>query len=374
MAQLSGEWPDLCYIANVRALAELCQKLSSQQWITIDTEFGFVKEFHPRLSLIQIATLHPPMIYLVDVIRIRKENIKTLFDEILCNTRILKVFHSCKQDLVLLHAVSGQLVSPVFDSQEAYGFLENEQKISYKRLVEVYCEISLDKSCATSNWIGRPLDQTQLEYAANDVKYLASIYPLLQQQLVQRGKLKWAYDRFEMFTSEPLYSRSRSWLNLKISKDLTPEQFGMLHILSLWRSDMAVQRNVPPTYLLTNEELLQIATSADPQWRNEKLRYNFTNFLNSKMAMHQQILDFYLNLYPIYSNLDDILARFQEIIAECSEQHGTSRAALASYKEQLLFIFEDPLITQSFMDPNKFWYHLIGASLTRVLHSYRAPS
>jgi len=361
----------LFYVSTENKMKKACEMLLDQKWVAVDTEFIYVKEFHSRLSLIQIATAEPKMIYIFDCIQLKMPYLM-LFDQILCNASILKVFHACKADTVLLHSISGKLVNPIFDTQEAYGFLTCASSIGYKRLVEIYCDVTLDKSSSTSDWGQRPLADTQLFYAANDVKYLSQIYPIMVSQLESEKRLGWVKNRFDFLVSHPLRVNEWHWLFLDISQDWLPEQWAMIHLLCAWRWHTATMINRPLTFVLSNEEIINI--SASPQtaiWRSSRNRVQFWGFLSAHQEYFQHTLQRHQSLYPISSHLDEILARFRETIRARSVEMGVASTAIASLKEQLLLIFGDPYVVQLFSDPKQYWKNLIGDHLFAILLEYQ---
>ena len=68
-------------------------------------------------------------------------------------------------------------------------FLVNNSsiQIGYKDLVKKYLLISISKNETNSDWSKRPLKPNQMEYAANDVRYLIRI---MQTQIIKLKKMK----------------------------------------------------------------------------------------------------------------------------------------------------------------------------------------
>ena len=64
----------------------------------------------------------------------------------------------------------------LFDTQIANSFLDGDFAISYQGLVKQELGITLEKDETRSNWIRRPLSDSQLKYAALDVEYLIHLY------------------------------------------------------------------------------------------------------------------------------------------------------------------------------------------------------
>ena len=152
-------------IDNTKELQNACKVLKKQKIIAIDCEFIREKTYYPIPCLIQVG--YEEGAYLIDPLA--KEMDYESFFAVLQNKKILKVFHSGRQDIEILYNLSGFVPTPVFDTQIAAQACGLGEAVSYENLVRVYCGIELDKSCRLTNWQLRPLSDEQLEYAAGDV-------------------------------------------------------------------------------------------------------------------------------------------------------------------------------------------------------------
>jgi len=63
--------------------------------------------------------------------------------------------------------------------------------------VKEFFDENIDKQKQSSDWGKKILSKDQLEYAANDVKYLISIKHILQEMLIREGRLEYALKCFE---------------------------------------------------------------------------------------------------------------------------------------------------------------------------------
>ena len=61
---------------------------------------------------------------------------------------------------------------------------------SYKKLVQDFCKISIDKSLQKEDWLKRPINIERINYLINDVYYLKIIFNKLNIKLVKKNKLK----------------------------------------------------------------------------------------------------------------------------------------------------------------------------------------
>ena len=174
------------FIESIEDLAFLNQELLTKSYVGVDTEFRRTTKDNMKLALLQVND--GDEIYLIDAIAISdpKDDASFLFSE-----SVIKIFHSCKEDLEAIYAWTNKEMINIFDTQLANAFLESDYLIGYQGLVEKRLGIALDKKETRSNWIRRPLTDAQLKYAALDVEYLIHLYEEQKEQLLKSSKLNW---------------------------------------------------------------------------------------------------------------------------------------------------------------------------------------
>ncbi len=174
------------YIDTKENLSFLNQELLKKPFVGVDTEFRRTTKNNMKLALLQIND--GDEIFLVDTLSIDdpKEDCDFLFSK-----SVLKILHSCKEDLEAIYSWANHEMSNIFDTQLANSFLQNDYSISYQDLVERMIGVSLEKKETRSNWLKRPLSGEQLKYAALDVEYLIYIYEQQIVELQNSNKLNW---------------------------------------------------------------------------------------------------------------------------------------------------------------------------------------
>lgn len=115
-------------------------------------------------------------------------NIKSL-DKIMSNNKIVKLFHSPRQDVEILLHKTGVLPEPIFDTQIAASFLGYGAQVGYANLVMQELGVKLDKGETYTDWSNRPLSGTQLKYAENDVTYLLQLYRHIVKKLKKNNRI-----------------------------------------------------------------------------------------------------------------------------------------------------------------------------------------
>ena len=174
------------FIDSIDDLAFLNKELMEKPYIGVDTEFRRTTKDNMRLALLQVNDGEE--IYLIDTILISnpKEHASFLFAD-----SVVKIFHSCKEDIEAVYAWTGQVMVNIFDTQLANAFLNGDYSIGYQGLVEEKLGIKIDKGETRSNWIRRPLTDSQLKYASSDVEFLINLYLDQKESLVEENKLSW---------------------------------------------------------------------------------------------------------------------------------------------------------------------------------------
>jgi ribonuclease D len=184
------------FIDSIEDLAFLNKELLQKSHVGVDTEFRRTTKDNMRLALLQINDAEE--IYLVDTILIEdpQEHASFLFSE-----PVTKIFHSCKEDIEAIYAWTGQIMVNLFDTQLADAFLNGHYSIGYQGLVEEKLGITVDKGETRSNWIRRPLRDSQLNYAASDVEFLIELYIDQKESLVKENKLTWLEEEVKFLSS-----------------------------------------------------------------------------------------------------------------------------------------------------------------------------
>ena len=174
------------FIDSIEDLAYLNGELLNKPYLGVDTEFRRTTKENMRLALLQVNDGDET--YLIDTIFIDDPGCNADF---LFSPSVLKIFHSCKEDLEAVFAWTKKEMVNIFDTQIANSLLDGDFSIGYQGLVEQEMDIVLDKNETRSNWIRRPLSDSQLKYASLDVEYLIYLYKIQIEELISTTKLEW---------------------------------------------------------------------------------------------------------------------------------------------------------------------------------------
>lgn len=244
------------YIIDADALTKFCDELLQHDTLYLDTEFIRESTYYPILCLIQIATEQRSVC--IDPLTIN--DLSPLMD-VLYNPKITKVVHAGRQDMEIFFQLTGKLPAPMFDTQIAAAFLGYGEQIGYGELIKRELGVQLDKSHSRTDWKKRPLSPAQLEYALDDVRYLAKAYPLLVEKLDALHRLQWVQEESAGLEQPDLYLNhpEKMWLKVKRSNSLRGKALAVLQKLAAWREQTAVDRDSPRRRILGDDVLITLA-------------------------------------------------------------------------------------------------------------------
>ncbi|ANE54968.1 MULTISPECIES: ribonuclease D [Methylomonas] len=244
------------YIDSPDQIENLCRQIANEPWIALDTEFLREKTYYPKFCLLQIAA--PGWVACVDPLAIT--DLSALFEAIY-QPNIVKVLHSCRQDLEIFYQITGKIPGPIFDTQIAAPLLGFQENPGYAMLVSSFLNVNLSKAHTRTDWSERPLSADQIQYAADDVIYLCQIYTAMCEQLAALGRLHWLESDFALLNNPELYQLSpeNAWLKIRGKNKLTGKQLSIMQSLSEWRERTAQQENKPRNWLMQDDMLLELA-------------------------------------------------------------------------------------------------------------------
>jgi ribonuclease D len=247
---------DFLTINNETALVDFCGQVKGSSWLAVDTEFEREKTFFPELCLIQIA--NADIAAVIDPLVL--DNLEPVFD-LLYDISITKVFHSARQDLELFFNIKGKVPTPLFDTQLAAPLLGYADQIGYGNLVKHALGVDISKAHTRTDWKRRPLSQSQLQYAVNDVIYLSKIYVQFLDKLANFNRLAWLDEDFLALADSALYEPDPDnvWLKIRNANRLKGNNLSVLQKLAAWREVTARSVNRPKKWLLSDDAIFDVA-------------------------------------------------------------------------------------------------------------------
>tara|TARA_B100000700_G_C14804718_1_gene742299 strand:+ start:254 stop:898 length:645 start_codon:yes stop_codon:yes gene_type:complete len=149
----------------------ITQNLTNQSFLAVDTEAMGLIHGRDRLCLVQICDSNDNVVCIrIGIGQNKAPNLKGLLE----NPTIEKIFHFARFDIAALANGLGIDVNPIFCTKVASKLGRTySPRHGLKEVVMELVGVELDKQAQSSDW-GRleDLNEVQLAYAANDVRYL----------------------------------------------------------------------------------------------------------------------------------------------------------------------------------------------------------
>ncbi len=240
------------YIRDVEQLRNALEVAARSDFIALDTEFMRERTYFAKLCLVQAAT--DDLCVLIDPLALTD---LTLLHQFLADPSRVKVLHAARQDLEVLSQHGGTIPGPIFDTQVAAGLLGFAAQIGYADVVSKRLGVALAKGHARADWTARPLSTEQIEYAADDVRYLVPLYKDLKAALESLERLPWLQEDMQLLQNPALYRTEppQAWQRLRGLEQLSAQQRGAAKSLAQWREEQAIARDRPRAWILPDDAL-----------------------------------------------------------------------------------------------------------------------
>ena len=327
------------YIDNQETLEAFVERARASSVLAIDTEFLREKTYYARLCLLQLAT--DDEVAIVDPFAVNDLHVLV---PLLADRGIVKLFHAGGQDLEILYREVGMLPEPIFDTQVAAALLGHTQQIGYGALVHSVCGVNLKKVDSYTDWSRRPLSDSQLEYAADDVVYLPGIYREMCAMLDARGRREWLAPDFAELSDPARYEADprQRFRRLKRVSSLSRRQLSAAREVAAWREEEAARRDVPRKWVITDEQIVEAckreARSIDELFMVRGMREKLpTRDARTVAALLRKGLDEPQDRWPVLDrasksepNVDAQLDLMEAVVRLRARENGIAMQTLAS--------------------------------------------
>lgn len=155
--------------------------------LAIDTETKGLNLIRDRLCCVQIADENENIhIVHYPTAQYKSPNLIELLQE----SNRTKIFHYARFDLAILRREFRVFLTPVFCTKIASRLIRTyTNRHGLAELCQDLLGFSLDKSQQTTDWGVENLTESQLEYAANDVRFLHALMNRLNELLSKENRL-----------------------------------------------------------------------------------------------------------------------------------------------------------------------------------------
>jgi len=191
----SKKYNEINYLQN-DINGDLYNLYKDSSYLAVDTEAMGLIHGRDRLCLVQICNeFNTTSCVKIELNTSNSPNLKKLFED----EKITKIFHYARFDIAALKFNLGINTRNIFCTKIASKLARTyTNKHGLKDLIHELLGIELDKSSQSSDWgSDKHLTSKQIDYAANDVRYLIEAMNKLKVILKREGRYELAKKCFE---------------------------------------------------------------------------------------------------------------------------------------------------------------------------------
>ncbi|HEY4291964.1 ribonuclease D [Luteibacter sp.] len=239
--------PDAPWIERREALDAWLAPIGPQAVVGLDTEFMRRNTFYPQLALLQLA--HDKRYALIDPLAVP---LREALEPVFAAHPVVTVMHSAGEDLEALAPYLPDGPHTLFDTQIAAAFVGMGLGISYRALVAELVGAELDKGETRSDWLQRPLTDSQKLYATLDVVHLHPVHAILAERLAERGRAAWHAEDCARMKRRASHREGdpQPQRGFKAASEWPPEKQALLRRVLRWREATARELDKPRSWLL----------------------------------------------------------------------------------------------------------------------------
>lgn len=242
----------LLYVDSAQKLDSLLRQLSSQSVIGLDTEFISEGRYEPELCLVQLST--PESIFIVDPIVL--PDLCALWELLAAPGREI-VTVAARQEIKFCAKGAGVAPACALDLQVAAGLLGYGYPLSHTNLCLRILNARVNGGESFTDWRKRPLRPVQLDYAADDVRYLLPMREKLLARAQKLNRLNWVRGECDRLVANVMREDDR-W-RISGSARLSRRQLAVLRQVWRWRDRQARRLNIPASRVLGDPMLIEVA-------------------------------------------------------------------------------------------------------------------
>ena len=242
------------FIIDHASLLSLAEYLLDEDVIGVDLESDSLFHYKEKICLMQISTGTKNI--LIDTLSV--SDLSPLAP-VFCNRGIVKIFHGSDYDIRSLYRDFKIEIQSLFDTQLA-ARIAGVNDTGLANLLAEHFDVKLEKKYQKKDWSKRPLSKSMLDYAVLDTCYLIPLSRILEKQLMEKDRIEWFEEECELLSrvkpaapnGDPLY------VKFKGAGRLSPRELAMLEMILQLREKTARKKDVPPFWILRNDQVMKI--------------------------------------------------------------------------------------------------------------------
>lgn len=243
------------YVHTRPALEALIADIQEREFVALDTEFVSEGAYEPVLCLVQIAT--EGGIWIVDPLT--NINLRPMWELITAPERELVVM-AAREEIRFCIREAGRPPARMFDAQIAAGLVGYGYPMSHTNLVRKVVGVQVQGGESFTDWRKRPLSPKQLEYAADDVRYLLEMRLRLLTDADKLNRAAWITSECDRLVERVVSAEQEErWRRVSGATGLNRRDLAVLREVWRWRDDAARYENSPPRKVMRDDLLVEIA-------------------------------------------------------------------------------------------------------------------
>ena len=256
-----------------------CLLWNNLERLAVDFEGEFnLHVYGEHLCLIQIYDQEK--FYIIDV---RSKGVTPKGLELFFSSKVRKLWFDCQSDQALVYKNYGLKIENIYDLRVlalSLGFQGNLISLE-KEYLGVEIKINKKKN-QQANWLKRPIEEENLEYALLDVAYLIELEEVLKKEIEAKKLVKTVEKQMNHATAikeiEPGWKRVGSWRHYNEKQKLIVKN------VFIARDRIAKRFNVPPARVMSKQSIVAFVnnppkTDEDIRRRLSKENPRFVNVL-----------------------------------------------------------------------------------------------
>lgn len=314
----------------------LSQNIANSSRLGIDTEFMREKTYFAQLCLVQVSSADS--IWCVDPLT--ENGMQSFWSDLLDKEWVV---HSARQDIEVIFQTAEAMPSAIFDTQVAAALIGLPPQVGYAGLMKELFEVEMAKSHTRADWTKRPLPESYLQYAAEDVEYLLPAADILIERLDQKNRLEWAIEDSKLLLDPALYDTGGEQAidRLKGARNFRGRRRAAAARLATWREQEAISRNRPRQWILRDNVLLDVAYNLPKNMKQlstiEGMSPKVANRIGKQLLREIEVSENDENGYKPPRPPDEaqkaLLKEMQAKVAACADELDLAAETIASKRE-----------------------------------------
>lgn len=246
---------DIQYVDTPRRFMAALEAVRAAEHVAIDTEFIGESSYEPLLCLVQLAT--EAGIWILDPFAV--SGTEPLWEALTGPDREF-VALAAREEIRFCTRLARRPPARLLDLQIAAGLVGYGYPLSHTNLMRQALRIDVHGRETFTDWRRRPLSAAQIEYAADDVRYLLPLRERLLSEARPLGREEWIESESRRLIERVQDAEGdERWRRVAGSASLKRRDLAVLRELWEWRDEQARTADAPPRRIMRDEMLVEVA-------------------------------------------------------------------------------------------------------------------